>query len=129
VVAAATASGFKIVKSPSSPKPRNRVELEMENAEVLADSLSRDDKIVVERQGVRVIFSRDARGSFRACVEGDRPQDELRKIGEDLSGRVIQQYVLRRRSDELQQHGFSTLSLDQGPDESIRLHVRRYPQE
>jgi hypothetical protein len=59
-------------------------------------------------------------------VEGDLSKDKLKAIGEDLSGRVIQQYVYRRMAEELKQNGFMTLSEEKGPDETIRLHVRRY---
>jgi len=129
VVAAAASAGFRVtrrepVKGPQ--KKKNSVDLAMENSDVVADSLSPDQKITVERDGVQVTFSRDARGSFRTCVEGDLSDDELRKIGEDLSGRVIQQYVYRRLSQELGRNGFSTVSEEKAPDGAIRLHVRRY---
>jgi hypothetical protein len=130
VVAAAASAGFRVRKEQQikavQKKTKNSVDLAMENSEVVADDLSPDQKIVVERDGVQVIFSRDARGSFRTCVEGDLSKDELRKIGEDLSGRVIQQYVYRRLSQELGQNGFSTVSEEKAPDGAIRLHVRRY---
>jgi len=98
----------------------------MENAGVVADSLSPDQKIVVEKDGIRVTFSRDARGQFRTCAEGDASDEELRRIGEDLSGRVIQQYVYRKLAQELGQSGFSTVSEEKAPDGAIKLHVRRY---
>src|SRR5215831_4745224 len=89
VVAAAASAGFRVQKQAAPQKAKvvrkNSVDLSMENADIVADSLSPDQKIVVERDGVTVIFSRDARGSFRTCVEGDLSKDELRKIGEDLS--------------------------------------------
>lgn len=130
VLAAAASAGFRVVRKEQAKviqtKKKNSVDLAMENSDVVADSLSPDQKITVERDGVQVIFSRDARGSFRTCVEGDLSDDELRKIGEDLSGRVIQQYVYRRLSQELGQNGFSTVSEEKAPDGAIRLHVRRY---
>jgi hypothetical protein len=129
VVAAAASAGFRVVRKdqPQLKKAaKNSVDLAMENADVVADSLSPDQKVVVERDGVVVSFSRDARGSFRTCVEGDLSKEELRKIGEDLSGRVIQQYVYRRLSQELGQNGFSTVAEEKAPDGAIRLHVRRY---
>jgi hypothetical protein len=128
VVSAAASAGFRVVKK-EEPKLRavkNSVELQMENADVVADSLSPDQQIVVERGGIRVSFSRDARGQFRTCAEGDASKEDLRKVGEDLSGRVIQQYVYRRLSQELGQSGFSTVSEEKAPDGAIRLHVRRY---
>ena len=128
VVAAAAAAGFRVAreKEPQKKSARHSVQLSMENSEVVADSMSPDQQIVVEREGVRVIFSRDARGQFRTCVEGDLDKERLHAIGEELSGQVIQQYVYRRLSQELGQSGFSTLAEDRTPDGSIRLHVRRY---
>jgi hypothetical protein len=126
VVAAATAAGFQVVKNPKKAACRRSVDLEMQNAEVVADGLDRDDRIVVERQEVRVIFSRDARGRFRTCVEGDLSKEQLEALGRDLGGRVIQRYLYRRLTEELRQNGFTMLSEDQGPDETIRLRVRRY---
>jgi len=129
VLAAAASSGFRVVRR-EEPKVRkaakNSVDLAMENAEVVADALSPDQKVVVERSGVVVTFSRDARGGFRTCVEGDLAKDELKKIGEELSGRVIQQYVYRRLGQELGRNGFSTVAEEKAPDGAIRLHVRRY---
>ncbi|MBI2901735.1 MAG: hypothetical protein HYY17_16240 [Planctomycetes bacterium] len=126
VMAAAAAAGFKRVKEEPKKKVRkNVVELAMENAEVVAESMSPDERIVVEREGVRVVFSRDARGRFRTCVEGDLAKDRLREIGEDLSGAVIQQYVYRRLSQELGRNGFTTLAEEKAPDGAIRLRVRR----
>jgi hypothetical protein len=128
VVSAAASAGFRVVKKeePQNKKAKRSVDLAMQNADVVADSLSPDQKIVVEKEGVRVTFSRDARGRFKTCAEGDVSDDELRKIGEDLSGRVIQQYVYRKLSQELGQSGFSTVSEEKAPDGAIRLHVRRY---
>lgn len=128
VVAAAAAAGFRVVKEKEVLKkaPVRSVELSMENAEVIADSLSPDQEIVVEREGVRVRFSRSARGGFRTCVEGDLDKERLREIGEELSGQVIQQYVYRRLSQELGQSGFTRVEEERTPDGSIRLHVRRY---
>ncbi|HEV3027002.1 MAG TPA: DUF1257 domain-containing protein [Planctomycetota bacterium] len=128
VVSAAASAGFRVVRKeePKLRAAKNSVDLKMENSDVVADSLSPDQQIVVERSGIRVSFSRDARGQFRTCAEGDATKEELRKVGEDLSGRVIQQYVYRRLSQELGQSGFSTVSEEKAPDGAIRLHVRRY---
>lgn len=130
VVAAAAAAGFRIVKEKEKEVRKKAslqsVQLSMENSEVIADSLSPDQEIVVEREGVRVVFSRDARGGFQTCVEGDLEKECLRQIGEELSGQVIQQYVYRRLSLELGQSGFTKVEEERTSDGSIRLHVRRY---
>jgi len=129
VVAAAAAAGFRVAKreAPRATQVAKRsIELSIKNAEVVEDSLSPDQELAVERDGVRVIFSRDARGRFRTCVEGDFSDERLRAIGADLSGRVIQQYVYRRLSRELEQAGFTTVAEERAPGGALRLHVRRY---
>ncbi|HZE99331.1 MAG TPA: hypothetical protein VE981_20170, partial [Planctomycetota bacterium] len=56
VVSAAASAGFRVVKKeePHVKKAKRSVDLPMENADVVADSLSPDQKIVVEKAGVRV---------------------------------------------------------------------------
>jgi len=127
VVSVAASAGFTVVLDKNvARKSRRTVEIDMENMEAVGEALSHDDKIVVERAGARVTFSRDARGRFRTCVDGELDEDELRKIGEDLAGRVIQQYLYRRLTQELSDSGFVTLEEDKAADETIRLHVRRH---
>ena len=129
IVAAAAAAGYRVSKEKKEEKRAEKkaeVELDMENMDVVAESLSADDEIVLEREGVTVRFTRDARGRFRTCVDGNLSKDELRKIGEDLAGRVVQQYVYRKLTEELHNNGFITLDEAKGQDESIRLHVRRH---
>ena len=129
VASACAAAGFRTVgsKKKAAVAAPTSVELSLENAEVVEESMRADDEIVVEKDGVRVRFTRDARGQFKTCVEGHgRSKDELRAIGEDLSGRVVQQYVHARLTDELAKSGFATVTEERGPDDSIKLHVRRF---
>lgn len=126
IVAAAVSAGFRIEKNPARDKKLNSVEVEVPNAEVLQDAMRRDESMVVERNQVRVIFTRDARGQLKTCVEGPGSKDELKRIGEDLSGRVIQQFVYQRLTQELSKGGFTMVREEAGPDRSIRLQVRRF---
>jgi len=129
VVAAAASAGFTVAKKPKTAKPvaaTQTVELQLENMDVVAETLAQEDQIVVEREGVRVVFSRDARGHFKTCVSGDLAKQQLEAVGQDLAGRVVQQYVYQRLTAELQNQGFITMNDEKGPDQVIRLHVRRY---
>ncbi|MCX7048651.1 MAG: hypothetical protein NTX50_24585, partial [Candidatus Sumerlaeota bacterium] len=96
------------------------------NVDVVTDSLRLDDQIAVEREGARVIFSRDGRGRLKVFVEGDMPRSELERIGQDLAGLVVQQYIHRRLSEEFERRGFVMLEEEREPDQTIRLHVRLY---
>jgi hypothetical protein len=129
IAAAAASSGFRVVNDNTkadSLKRSSSVEFEMENAEIVQQSLARDGKISIEKNGVRVTFSRDGRGRFKTCVDGHLPKDQLRDIGEQLSGMVIQQYVYARLSKELAEQGFITLQEEEMADRSIHMHVRRH---
>lgn len=126
VVAVAASAGFKVSKKPEEAKKLPKVDIDMGNIGAVADSLSHGDRIAIEREGVRVLFSRDARGQFKACVEGDLPKEELRAIGEEIAGKVIQRYVYQRLAQELEHQGFVTLDEEKGVDETIRIHVRRH---
>lgn len=127
VTTAAASAGFRVVREEKKSffKKTTTTEISMENLDVVADTLSHDNKIVVEKDGVTVSFSRDARGHFKTCVEGHLAKEELRRIGEELAGKVVQNYVYRRLQTELQNQGFMTLDEERNADDSIQLHVRR----
>ncbi len=44
--------------------------IEVEDSEILAGTEGREEQIVVEKDGIRATFSRDARGALRLCMEG-----------------------------------------------------------
>ena len=75
VVAAATSLGYQVAlevsadRKAASVAPRNssRVELEIENSEVVTNQLGREQHIAVTRDGVTITFSRDARGRRRSA--------------------------------------------------------------
>src|SRR5262245_43108194 len=76
VTAAVGTMGFAITNS--SLRQRNpvgagvtRAEIEVEEAEILPGTAGTDEELVVERDGIRAVFSRDARGALKVCVEGE----------------------------------------------------------
>jgi len=134
VVSAAAAAGFALQKEEQRQKqdqgekkdPKESLELDVDNVDIIQESMSRDEEITVVRDGVTVTFSLDARGHFKTCVDGNVSKEELERIGQDLAGRVVQQYVYGRISSEMEAQGFATVEEDRGPDDSIRLRVRRF---
>ena len=127
---AAAAAGFNIVKVANKDEAaagvRRKVEVTMENMEVVAEELALDDQIIARRDDVELVFSRDGRGVLKICAQGDLPKDELRKVGEDMAGRVIQRYIHARVTQELQNQGFLTTEEGVGPDEAICMTARKY---
>jgi hypothetical protein len=135
VVAAATSLGYSVVeetaqrlkKSERPSTEATRVDLEIAQSELVTDKLARDRQIAVTRDGVTVTFSRDARGKAALCVTGSG-QDEttLRALGEELSRRVVQQYVYQRLVDEIRARKFLVVEEATDAQQAIRLKVRHW---
>jgi hypothetical protein len=129
VTAAIGTMGFSVarasVTTASTTSTLNRANIDVEESEILAGTAGTEQKIVIERDGVRATFSRDARGRLKLCVEGSRLSDaELRKIGEEVMGRVTQRYVYGRIVAELEQRHVSIVDEHVGEDQSVKIRVR-----
>jgi len=134
VVAAAGSLGYQIaseagggILNAEEVKQNTTVQLEIEKSEVVTNSLGRDQRIAVSRDGVTVVFSRDARGKATLCVTGDAfTKDQLRALGEELSQGVVQQYVYQKLMDEMRSRGFVLVEEEQNEDRSIHLKIRHW---
>jgi hypothetical protein len=135
VVAAATSLGYQVASEVSAagksasvaPKNANKVELEVENSEVVTNQLGREQRIAVTREGVTITFSRDARGRAALCVTGEgRSKNELRAMGEEMSQSVVQHYVYQKLMGEMRSRGFNVVEEETSADRSIRLKVRHW---
>lgn len=104
-----------------------REEIEIEDSEIMEDTVGTDQSIVVERDGVRATFSRDARGTLRLCMEGHGlSKSELRKLGEDLLGRVTQQYAYHRIVTEMKNRNMTIVDEQMTEDQSVKIRVRNW---
>lgn len=134
VVAASASLGYQIAaeaadfkKNTVAEKSSNKVQLEIENSEVVTNQLGREQRIAVTRDGVTITFSRDARGKAALCVTGDgHSQEELRAMGEEMSQCVVQKYVYQKLMDEMRAKGFNVVEEETNQDRSIRLKVRHW---
>ncbi|HEX4071663.1 MAG TPA: hypothetical protein VHX68_10845 [Planctomycetaceae bacterium] len=104
---------------------KTRAEIELEDSEILAGSAGSGEQMIVERDGIRAIFSRDARGALKLCIEGTgQSKAELKRIGETLVGRVTQQYAYHRLVSELKERRMTILDERVGNDQAIHIRVR-----
>ena len=131
IVGAVGSLGFSLVKGreeslPISITGSSRVDVDVADCEVLQEGIGGGEGMVVERDGVMIKFSRDARGALRLCVEGPLPKSELREIGEELMGRVTQQFVYNKVMSELQTRNLPVLSEEVLPDQSVKIRVRAW---
>jgi hypothetical protein len=137
VAAAAASLGYSVVAEgidrinqgleENEKVEKRNIELEIANSELVTGQLGRDQRICVTRGGVTVTFSRDARGRAKLCVTGSgRAEEALRALGEELSQRVVQQYVYQHLLDELSAHQFVVVENEVEADQAIRLRVRHW---
>ncbi|MBN2448177.1 MAG: DUF1257 domain-containing protein [Phycisphaerae bacterium] len=128
VVGAAASMGFAVVGPRTNREEQTRqrgVETDVANSEVIAEQLAHDQKIVVHKGDVTITFAADERGRCTACVTGRRHSDEeLRRIGEEVAGRVVQQFAYNKLVSELKSRDYSIVEEQVLSDESVRLRVR-----
>ena len=129
VTAAVGSMGFSVVKGsaavPLAVNVRTRAEIEVEDSEILEASAGIGGELVVERDGVRAVFTRDARGSLKLCMEGQGHSNaDLKRIGQDLLGRVTQQYVYHRLVSELADRNMAIVDEQVTADHTVKLRVR-----
>ena len=104
-----------------------REEIEVDNSEILENAGGRAEEIVVEREGVRAVFTRDGRGSLRVCMEGKgHSKADLRRLGQELVDRVTQQYVYHRVITELKERNMHVASEEVAEDRTVKIRVRNW---
>jgi hypothetical protein len=133
VTAAMGTMGFALSRDVSHARRRQlaeaktRAEIEVENSEILAEGGATGEQMVVERDGIRAIFSRDARGALRLCMEGEGcSKAELRALGQELIGRVTQQYVYHKLITELKERNMHIAEENVEEDRTIKIRVRNW---
>lgn len=129
VTAAVTSMGFSIAQGGSADRVQipstRRVEMEVDDSEVLKDSGATGEQIVIEKEGIRGTFSRDARGSLKLCIEGrGHTEAQLRELGQQLIGRVTQQYVYHRIVTELKKKNMVVVDEQVSQDRTVKIRVR-----
>jgi hypothetical protein len=81
--------------------------------------------MVVERDGIRAVFSRDLRGALKLCIDGSgHSKSQLHKIGQALVGRVTQQYAYHRLMTELKERGMPVIEERVSDDQAIHIRVK-----
>jgi galactitol-specific phosphotransferase system IIB component len=129
ILGAAATMGFSLQAAPVVEKElksrKKRVETEIENSEVIADQMGRGQKVVVTRGDITIEFGQDERGACTVCVTGTGHSDaELRSIGEEVAGRVVQQFAYHRLMTELKKRNYSVVDEEMLADQSVRVRLR-----
>jgi len=133
VTGVAAAMGFGLVRSDSDlevgieqeVKSSNRAELEMPDSDVTAD-VARGEEMILQRQDATVRVFRDEFGTLKLCVEGTASKAQLRALGEELMGRISQQYAYHRIMEELETRGVAVLGQEVTADQTVKVRVKAW---
>lgn len=128
VMGAAASMGFAAAGRSAEQeriKPKKcTTETEIENSEILAESMNKGEKIVLTKDDLVIEIGQDARGACTVRVTGDRKERELRKVGEDVAGRIVQQFAYHKLMTELKRRNYQIVQENVMQDESIQVRVR-----
>ena len=104
---------------------RVREEITLENSEILADAQSRGEVLTVEKGSIKATFHRDVRGTLRLTIEAvGLTKEQIRKIGDELIGRVTQQYAYNRLVTEMKERGMDIVEETVEDDDTVKIRVR-----
>lgn len=133
VAGAATALGLVVKQSveqgvaQQEQSAEQQVEVELENSEVIAQTIAKEKEIVLVKGDLDVRVSRDERGRCKVCVKGKgKTKTELKQIAEQFSQKMTQCFVYNRVATELKNKGFQMVNEEVMEDQSIRIQVRRW---
>jgi hypothetical protein len=128
IVSAAASLGFAVATKPKEEQVvagPNRVQTDLANSEIVGGSIGEESKMVIEKDGVTVEFTRDARGACKLCVSGNASKKKLEQIGQQVSGKVVQQFAYHKLVTELKKRNFGIVEEKVQQDDSIRVRIRR----
>jgi hypothetical protein len=131
VTGVAAAMGFGLLRQDSeieveqAVESSNRATLEMPESDVF-DEVAKDQELVLVRDDARVRVFRDLDGTLKLCVEGSASKAELRRLGEELMGRIAQQYAYHRIMEELDSRGIEVVDQQVTADQTVRVRVKAW---
>ncbi len=106
---------------------RNTVELPLENAKVVEQTLQRASRVRVQGDGFEITFIKDPRGDCKVEVTGETLScEELRARGQEMIQKVNQEYARIRIKEELKKKGYVLEKEEQQEDGTIRLTVGKW---
>lgn len=115
------------VRVRSSQNQKTRAEIELDDSEILSAGTDLGEEMTVVRDGLTAKFRRDARGSLTLCLEGEGyTKSELHQIGEELMGRVTQQYVYHRVVTEMKQRNMTIVHEEIDSDQTVHIRVKNW---
>ncbi|MDB6076347.1 MAG: hypothetical protein JWO82_94 [Akkermansiaceae bacterium] len=133
VVSAAASLGYSAAKgltdldSEGEISAKTGVAIEVPNSQVLTDQLGLAERLSFTRDGVTVTISRDERGKASLHVNGPGQSEEvLRQLGEEMSQRLVRDYVYQQIRHEMQARDFVLVEEVEDETNAIHMTVRHW---
>lgn len=122
---AANAMNLKLeVSDQNKLENENSVDLCLNNASEVTDSLPVGKHLCFTGDGVKVIFFQNADGESMVRVSGQKSEAELKALGDDLSKKIVQQYAYHRMVTEMKARNMNVVEEEIEEDGTVRLRVR-----
>jgi ABC-type transporter MlaC component len=134
VAGAATALGFvmqrtvqEVMAGVQTEEGVQNVEVELAESEVLAQSLTTNQQVVLNKGSIKIVVERDARGRCKVCASGKgHSKVELKQVAEEFTQKLTQCFVYNKVMKELKGKNFQIINEEVTQDQSIRINVRRW---
>lgn len=103
------------------------IDLALDGSDIVSESMKRESEFAITNGEVTATFRRAADGHCTVHVSGQNKTDaELQSIGQEILGRVTQQYAYNKVVTELKKQGFAIADEEMTTDQAVRLRVRKY---
>ncbi len=124
--AAATALGYELRHvRPGLSRRQAKATVEVEQSE-LSSELPVGALAVLVRGDVTAEIRVGPNGRLQICMDGPLSAEELQRLGEELAGKILQQYAYHTLRSELEARGAQVQEEEVLEDQSIRLVVKPF---
>jgi len=127
MVASSTAREKAKAAAQAEANAENSVEVELSEADELAQSMVSEEEILVTKGTVTLRVRRDEQGRCTVCASGPGHTDtQLRAMAEEFTQKLTQCFIYNRVMSEVKANGFQVVNQEQMADETVRIHLRRW---
>jgi len=132
VVSAAASLGYTAAKAggvsvDEFASMKTGLAIDVPNSEVLTGQLGLDERMSFTREGVTVTIWRNERGKAALHVNGSgHSQEDLKRLGEEMSQRLVRDYVYQQLKHEMQSRNFTLVEEVEDETHAIHMTVRHW---
>ena len=123
-------TGYNLVKAKQNlclgAEGMTGVTLDLKNSEDLSETMGEEEKLVMERDGITLTFSKGRDNRCKVHVEGrGKTKEELAQAGQEASNKVIQAYAYTKVMAEAKKRGLQVVQ-EENEDGRIKLKFRKW---